>query len=246
VEFEILYYNSRLLRDAFEVLSRSMEELPLKIENGLRIREMNSGHTILADLHLPEEEFLEYSIGGDGEKVPYVNLEHLMKALNRHRDERIGLKTEGNRLLIRYPDTKRTFWVPIEWEKARELLEPKLCLQARLTLANPEELIAALKDIESNDFYDFAAVVLTAEEDRVEVSAENVERRYSKVFDREDATIVSSGRQRSCYSLNLLKSVLTTRLGPVSLEWASDSPLQVTYQVGRGGTLRFMLAPRAC
>ena len=240
MEFEVLYYNSRIFRDVFEVLSRSVDELSLRAENGLRVRELDPSHTILMDLHLPMDEFSEYSADGDGEKVPYVNLEHLMKALNRHRDERIGLKTEGNRLLVRYPDTKRTFWIPIEWEKASELLEPKLCLQARLTL-HPEELISALKDIESNDF---DTVTLTAEEDRVEVSAENEERRYSKVFDREDAAIACNGKQRSRYSLGLLKNILTTKLGPVVLEWASDFPLQVTYQVGRRGMLRFVLAPR--
>jgi len=247
MDFEILHYNSRLLRDALEVISRTTDELYLRVGvESLEVRQMDPTHTTLIELFLPNVEFLEYRLRGDGEELLLVNLEHLMKALNRCRGtERVGLKTEEKKLVVQYPDSKRAFWIPIERRKRDEPPQPKLDLGARLVLVDPGELIDILKDIESSDF---DVVGLKAEGDRVEITSAGdgtADVRYCKVFERDDSGVgltCNDGGQESYYKISALKNLLTTKLGSVTLEWGNRIPIRITYEVGRGA-LRFTLAP---
>jgi len=212
---------------------------------GLKLRALDPSRIAMVDLELPSIVFEEYEC--DQETRVGVDIEELNKILKRGRaDERIEFDVEGGRLRIKIiGKATRTFSLPLIDVVGEELGPLKVTFNVKAKLLS-DTLKDAMRDIEQIS----DSVKFNAEEDSFTLRASSDKGEVEIVFDRESGALIEYEVTESSvatYSTSYLSDMLkrASALSDVaSVEFSSNKPLALTFEIAGGGRLAYYLAPR--
>lgn len=211
----------------------------------LRLRALDPSRIAMVDLYLPREAFSTYEV--EGEVKLGINFDDLNKILRRAKTkDRVVLEAAGNRIRITISDAaERTFTIPLLDIAGEELPSPRVTFDVTARMLS-DTLRDTLKDAEMiSDTVRFEAekqaFKIVARSDRGEMEAK---------FSLEQGSLIEydvKNPSTSSYSLNYLNDIVgrAYRVSDViTIEFATNRPLSLTFDVAGGGTLRYYLAPR--
>lgn len=213
--------------------------------NGLRLRALDASRIAMVDFNLPAAAFEEFEC--EQEVKIGVNFDDLNKIVKRGRaDEKIMLEVVGGRLKITIVGkAERSFSLPIIDIAGEELSLPNVNFTVHAKMLS-DTLKDAIRDAELvSDSVSFDAkeeyLVLIAKSDKGEVEVK---------FTRESGSLIEYELEepaRASYSISYLSDMLkkASNLSDIaSLEYATNMPLALSFELAGGGKLTYYLAPR--
>lgn len=213
---------------------------------GLRLRALDPSRIAMVDLFMPREAFQVYEI--DEERVRLgVNFDDMNKILKRAKaSDRVIVEVEGARLRITLAGkAERTFSLPLIDIAGEELPVPKVTFDVTAKMVS-DTLRDALKDAEM--ISDSAKFVGEEKELRIEARSDKGE--LEARFSLENGSLLEyevKQPAQASYSLNYLEEIVSKayRVSDlVTVEFSTNKPLSLTFDIAGGGVLRYFLAPR--
>ncbi len=213
--------------------------------NGMRLRALDASRIAMVDFNLPATAFEEFEC--EEEVKIGVNFSDLNKVLKRGRaDEKVVFEVVGGRLRVTIVGkAERSFNLPIIDIAGEELPLPNVTFTARAKMLS-DTLKDAIRDAELvSDSVSFEAkeeyLVLLARSDKGEVEVK---------FTRDSGSLIEyeiDEPSKSTYSISYLSDMLkkAANLSDIaSLEFATNKPLSLSFEIAGGGRLTYYLAPR--
>ncbi len=212
---------------------------------GLKLRALDPSRIAMIDLELPSIIFEEYEC--DEETLVGVDLEELNKILRRGRaDERIGFEVTEGRLKVKIiGKASRTFSLPLIDIVGEELGPLKVTFNVKAKLLS-DTLNDAIKDAEQIS----DAVKFNANEDVFSLNASSDKGEVEVVFDKESGALIEyevTEPSTAIYSTGYLSDMLkkASALSDIAIvEFSSNKPLSLSFEIAGGGRLTYYLAPR--
>jgi len=216
-------------------------------EEGIRLRAMDPSHVAMVDFEWPKTVFEEYVC--DEPTKLCVNVAEMLKLLRRTGgDESIELVLESGSpklLMVLRSKYTRTFGMSTLEPSTEEVPTPKISfnVSARLTaslLRNALEDAAAVSD---HIIFDASSDKLTM---RAAGDVGNVVVEVEKGTD-ELLSLEAKENSRSTFSLNYLSEMVraASNLSDiVLLEFSTDMPVSLNFEMPSKGKLQYYLAPR--
>jgi len=213
---------------------------------GLRLRALDASRIAMVDLYMPREVFELYEIGEERVRIG-VNFDDLNKILKRAKaKDRILFQVEGGRLRVTLAGkAERTFSLPLIDVVGEELPLPKVTFDVAAKMVS-DTLRDALKDAEM--IGDTARFV--GEERELKIVAKSDKGELEAKFSLESGSLLEYEVKQpstSSYSLEYLEDIVgkAYRISDlVTLEFSTNKPLSLTFDIAGGGVLRYFLAPR--
>ncbi len=212
---------------------------------GLKLRALDPSRIAMVDLVVPREAFEDYQVE-DGEVKIGVNFDDLNKVVKRGKaDERIVFEVKEGRLRVRLlGKAERSFSLPLIDIVGEELPTPKVTFTVTAKMLS-DTLRDSLTDAELVSDYirfvgDEQGLTLQAKSDKGEVEAR---------FTLEAGSLLDyevSEPASALYNLGYLTDILkkAVRVSDiVTVEFATNKPLCLTFDITGGGTLKYYLAP---
>jgi len=214
---------------------------------GLRLRALDPSRIAMVDLYMPREALESYEISEERVRLG-VNFEDLVKVLKRAKaKDKVIFQVEGGRLKVTLAGTAdRTFSLPLIDVVGEELPLPKVTFDVMAKMVS-DTLRDALKDAETigSDSAQFVG-----EERELKVVAKSDKGELEARFSLESGSLLEYEVKQpsvSSYSLEKLEDIVgkAYRISDlVTLEFSTNKPLSLTFDIAGGGVLRYFLAPR--
>uniref|UniRef100_A0A7J3ZK86 DNA polymerase sliding clamp n=1 Tax=Fervidicoccus fontis TaxID=683846 RepID=A0A7J3ZK86_9CREN len=230
----------------FTGIAKVIKEGVLRAEvEGLRLKAMDPGHVIMIDLMFPADSFTEYTT--EGERLG-VNLAEFSKILRRAKSgDRLELATEeGNALeIVLHGRFLRKFREPLLDVEAEEIGEPKIPFKVDARMV-ADQLREAIRDIEP--LGDILGMYATSS--KLVFFNESELGRAAVEFSVEEGSLLSleveEEEQKAFYSLDYIASILPVaqKAEVVRVQFASEMPCKMTFELPQGAWLALYVAPR--
>jgi len=242
----ISYPDARSFQNLLDAIAKIADEVSMRITpGGVRIVALDPAHVALIDVSLPPDTFLEYDVP---EEVKVgVNLATALKVVKRGK--------KGNKLEIEVMDDKVRWSIEATTLKRYTLLnlevpepeipEASLEFNARLTMI-VDPLRNGLRDAEVvGDTVEFEAPDDTV----FIIRGVGAAKAETKIPSDSPAVIEYEVKEasKSRYDIGYLKNILslTKVADSVSLEFSTDMPLRLRFNLPAGGQVTYLLAPKA-
>ncbi len=237
----------KYLRGVFEAVGKIVNTAILKAsEDGMKLRAMNSEHTILVDMELEKSLFEDYEIEED-ESIG-IDISQLLKILKRaKKDDNITLETSKETIKITIDGTaERTFEFPALADvEEDEIKFPELNYEAEISIEDPSVLKEIMKDVEIVG----NAAVLKATKEEFIIQAQGNGYAFSSYKAAPSNISLNLDEEaeevKSAFSVELLKDVLRADkfIYNAKVHLGNDIPLKLEY-TGPGIKLTYLIAPR--
>ncbi len=217
-------------------------------EEGLKLRALDPSKVAMVDLSIPSVAFDEYEVPS-GEKVRIgVNFDDLNKVMKRSKsDDRVTFAIEGNRLnIILLGKAERRFSLPLIDIAGEELpsLNVKFDVMAKMMSDTLKDALTDAKLVSDT-------VELIGEPEVLRLLAKSDKGEVEAKFSQEAGSLLDytvENPSNSTYGLDYFLDILkkAARVSDiVTLEFSTNKPLALTFELTGGGQLKFFLAPRA-
>ncbi|WP_440060245.1 DNA polymerase sliding clamp [Thermogladius sp. 4427co] len=246
---KLRFSNASVWKYVITSISKIIEEGVFRVDqSGLRLRAFDATNTAFIDLHIPREAFVEFNV--EKEEKFGVNFEDFAKIskLAAKGDELLLELVEGGRLGVTFQGHgTRTFILPnIEVSPPEEVSEISLefPVKARIQPALFDDIMKELDvvgdvlTLESQP--DSSILALTASSDIAEARIE---------LSLEDGSLLEytvNSEAKASYGLEYLYEM--SRVAPVAeglvLEYGSNLPLKLLFELPQGGRIVFYVSPR--
>lgn len=245
IRFE--FQDARDWRYLMESLNAIVDEASFIMDSeALKLRALDPSRIAMVDLHVPREAFSTYDIGESQVKIG-VNFDDLNKVLRRAKTEdKIIFEIEGRRFrIILAGKAERSFSLPLIDVVGEELPTPRVTFDVIAKMLS-DTFRDSLKDAEMIS----DTVKFVGEENILKVIAKSDKGELEAKFSPESGSLIEyEVRQPSTasYSLNYLDDIVSKayRISEiVTVEFSSNKPLSLSFEIAGGGTLRYYLAPR--
>ncbi len=241
----LTFFDARVWKYVISGISKVVKETVVHInEEGFRIKTMDESKVVLIDFLVPSSSFEVFEV--EGERVFGINLEELARVMRRAtKDDKLSIEVgESSYSIIFEGHGKRKFTLPQLEVYEEELPEPELDLTAKLEITSDSyrELVKDLEPIADT-------VTFVAEPGTLRVEATS-DLGYAEVIITEDSGVLLdydvSEPVRASYGLEYLTYVSSVSqvADKVKLELGNDMPLKATFEIGEGGNLVYLVAPR--
>ncbi|HDO19934.1 MAG: proliferating cell nuclear antigen (pcna) [archaeon GB-1867-097] len=244
--FKMALSSAKLWRNIIEAASELIDEATFVAKSdGLHMRSMDPSHVAMIEVTLPSTFFDEYVC--DGEVKIGLNLDEFKKLLKRaSASDRLEMEiSERGRLTIRFAGKAlRTFKMPLMDIPLEELPSPSLDFNVYARLIS-DVLKDAIKDANViSDYVKFIAegdsLMLSASGDRGDVEVKLSEDMGSLV--ELEVKEASASTYSLSYLSDMMRAASTTDI--VSLQFSSDMPLKLEFELPAEGRITYYLAPR--
>lgn len=246
--FKARMVDARVWKNLITAIATLVDEASFNInEEGIRLRAMDPSHVAMVDFEWPKTVFEEYVC--DEPMKLCVNVAEMLKLLRRTGgEESIELALESGSpkltMVLRSKYT-RTFGMSTLEPSAEEVPTPKISFNAsaRLTtslLRNALEDAAAVSD---HIIFDASSEKLAM---RAAGDVGNVIIEVEKGTD-ELLSLETKENSRSTFSLNYLSEMVKAASNlsdVVLLEFSTDMPIRLNFEMPSKGKLQYYLAPR--
>lgn len=237
---------TKLLTDSIAIISELVNEVVLKIDKEkIELVAMDPANVAMVFFKLLSSAFVEYSV--DAEKEISVNLDAFKQVLRRAKPTDVltlELDEEKNRLKVTLKgDSTRTFNISLLDLRENKQKIPNLEFPLTITTGTSvfDEAIGDMEIIAES-------VMFAANKDSFIVEAES-NLHHAKVEiqnDKETSIETTADTVKSKYSIEYLKKMIRgSKLSPnVTIQFSTNYPLKVVYEVRDKLQLGFVLAPR--
>ena len=242
---KVTFANARVWRYMMNAIGKIVEEAACTFtKEGLRLRAMDPSHVTMIDLHIPVEAFDEYEVE-EGDTITFT-LDDVVKVLRRAtKHDALTLGWESGKLMITLSGRlERTFKIPMPSIEVAKLPEPKITFNVKARMLS-KNLRDSIKDVEP------VADIITLEAKENEFSiVGRSERGEAKVI-----LTVESGAlldlevkedSKASYSVDYVSDTLPVAqvADVVEVEFSTNMPCRIKYELPGGGSLAFIIAPR--
>ncbi|MFP3044749.1 MAG: proliferating cell nuclear antigen (pcna) [Thermocladium sp.] len=244
---KLVYPDAREWTSIVDAVAVLIEEATFTVaQDGLRLRALDPSRTSMVDLFIPKEAFEEYP-AIDGEEHIGMNFNDLKKVLKRSRkDDKVVMEVDGGKLKVKLiGKATRTITMPLLDIGVEQLPAPKAVFTVMAKLAS-DALDQAIRDVEIIA----DAVKLEGKEDGIYVKASSDKGDLEIKFEREGDVMFEYDLKESAastYSIDYLADI-TSKAASISdivtLEFATQKPIALTFEIPMGGKLAYYIAPR--
>ena len=246
--FKATMNDARLFRNLLGAISSLIEEADFNATpDGIKLRSMDPSHIAMVDFEWPKTAFDSYECSGNTKLR--LSVSNLLKLLKRTRsDESIEVVyDDANKKLNITLKNKivRKFITPTLEPSTEEVPTPKVPFNARvkITAATLRDIIDDVQAISDN-------VKLEVSSDKFVVRATGELSSALIEMDRgSDAILDIDVKEpaRATYNLNYLGEIIRAGSGAsevTSLEFSTNMPIKVEFEMPQQGRLLYYLAPR--
>jgi len=246
--FKAKISDAKLLRDMITAISTLVDEATFNITpEGIKLRAMDPSRVAMIDFEWPKTVFDEYA--ADAPTKMCINITELLKLLRRtSKDESVELTIDEKtgRLNVGIKGKyDRTFNMPTLEATEEEVPTPKITFNVRAK-ATTEGLNEAIQD-----------VLLVSDHVRIEMDNEKMTMRATgdlmgatvELKKGSDALLDLEAKEpsKATFSLSYLSEIIKTAAATsdvATLEFSTDMPIRIDFQLPKEGKLTFYLAPR--
>lgn len=241
------FSDARDWRYIMEGLEAIIEEASFIADReALRLRALDPSRIGMVDLYIPKDSFEIFEIDEDKVRIG-INFDDLNKILKRAKsDEKVLFSVEGGRVRITFTGkAERAFSLPLIDVVGEELPIPRVSFDVTAKMLS-DTLRDALKDAEMIS----DTVRFVAEEDVLKITARSDKGEVEAKFSEMGGSLLEYSVKQpsaSSYSLKYLNDIIgkAYRISEiVTVEFSSNKPLSLTFDIATGGTLKYFLAPR--
>ena len=239
--------DARDWRYLIESLETIIEEANFVADSeGLRLRALDPSRIAMVDLFLPRESFTTYEIDEEQMRIG-VNFEDFNKILKRAKaQDKVLCKVEGGRLRVTLAGkAERTFSLPLLDIVGEELPVPRVSFDVMAKMVSD-----TLRDAVKEAGLVSDSVKFIGEERELKVEARSDKGEWEAIFSLEKGSLIEyevKQPAQSSYSLTYLDDIIgkAYRISDlVTVEFSTNKPVCLTFDIAGGGTLKFFLAPR--
>ena len=242
---KLTFFDARVWKYVIAGISKVVKETLVHVnEEGFRIKTMDESKVVLIDFLVPASAFEEFEV--ESELKFGINMEDLAKIMRRAtKDDKLSIEVgESSYSIIFEGHGRRKFTLPQLEVYEEEIPEVGLELPARaeITSDSYRELVKDLEPIADTVTFYLEPGTL-----RVEATSDLG---YAEVLISEDSGVLLdyqvSESVKSSYGIEYLTYVSSVSqvADKVALEMGNEMPLRATFEIGEGGRLVYLLAPR--
>ena len=241
-EVKVTYPDAKEFSEIINAISALIEEASFTLaSDGLKLRALDPSRTAMVDLLIPREAFEEFPESLSEEVRIGVNFDDFKKLLRRiKKGDKIGMEVSEGKLRVRLiGKASRTMTLPLIDIGAEELPTPKVVYTV-LAKVSSDSLNEALKD---------ADVKFDAKDDGLYISASSDKGDVEVKFEKEGEVMFEYDLKEPAtakYSLDYLVDTVSKayRISDiVTVEFATQKPIALTFEIPMGGKLTYYIAP---
>ncbi|HIQ03202.1 MAG TPA: proliferating cell nuclear antigen (pcna) [Desulfurococcales archaeon] len=242
---KLTFYDARVWKYIIGSIKKIITEGVFVVnEEGLHMRTMDSSHIAMIDIYVPSTAFEEFEV--EGESSIGVNFDELSKIMRRAtKGEKLTLSVDEGKLSIIFTGKMvREFKLPMLDISSEKLPEPKVKFNvtARMQSSIFRDMIKDLEPIGE-------AVTFNAEENKLKVKASSERGIAEVILDVESGALLDLNIKEpsiATYSLDYLKDIsgVAQAVDIVVLNYSSNMPLKLDFEIPNGGRVTLYLAPR--
>ena len=242
---KLVFFDARVWRYVVSAISKIIEEGAFIVDNeGLRFKAMDPSHVVMIDYFIPSSAFEEFEV--EGEEAIGVNFEDITKIMRRAtKEDKLGLETEGSKLIISLIGKGvRKFILPQLSLTTESLPEPQIEFNVKVRILSDlfKDMVKDLEPIGD-------ILYLEASEEEFKAKATSDLGEAEVVIDRESGNIIDfevKEPSKASYSIDYFvdMSAATNAANTVSIEFSTDMPSKIEFELPQEGRLTFYVAPR--
>lgn len=246
--FKAVATDARLFKNLLVAVSALVDETDLNASpEGIRLRSMDPSHVAMVDFELPKTAFEEYSCG-EARKIRF-SISGLLKLLKRIRtDESLEIVYDDSSRklnLILKGKILRKFTMPTLEPSGEEVPTPKVTFNSRVKLT-----AESLRDIVEDTQAVSDSVKFETTSNKLIVSAASELSNAVIELEKGNEALLEmevSAPSKATYNLNYLAEI--TKAGAstsemVEVEFSTNMPIRLGFQMPQHGQLVYFLAPR--
>ncbi len=248
--FRAVYPSASKFKYIAQTLAKIVDEIPFYGEpDQLEVRVLSPDKTTMTILKMPSIAFDEYLC--DQEEFFVVSADEFNRIARRGtRNDAVVLELDRGAgvLKLTFKDQKtgveRTFHISLKERVVEKLPELSIDLSVSVRMLSDDyrNIVRDLKIIGEE-------AVFTYEDSKLFIKAMTQQKEYIGVFEQDNPlTYINSTVDKAVarYSVGLLEATLraATASKSVLIEFDSDKPLKVEFELPTGGTLTYWIAPR--
>jgi len=241
-----VFSDAREWRYIIESIAALIEEATFVVTpEGVKLRALDPSRVAMVDLELPSTAFEEYSC--EAETRVGVNFDDMKKILKRcKKDDKVEYEVAGGKLKIKIiGKATRSFVLPLIDIGAETLPTPRVAFTARVKLLS-DAVEEAIRDAEVIA----DTVKLEASEEMFAIKAMSDKGDLEVQFGRESGSLIEyevTEPAVASYSLEYMGDIVkkSAKIADlVTIEFATNKPVALTFEIPLGGRLVYYLAPR--
>jgi len=248
--FKAVYPTASKFKYVAQTLAKIVDEIPFYCEPDIfEARVLSPDKTTMTILKMPSIAFEEYMC--DQEEFFVVSADEFNRIARRgSRNDLVILELDKDNKVLKFmfkdkkTGVERIFYLELKERVAEKI--PELYLELGIS-------IRMLSDDYKNIIRDLKIVgeeaIFMYSNGRFEIKSTTQQKEYHGIFEQDNPLISISAtveKAVSRYSIGLLESTLKAAVASkdVLLEFDSDKPLKVEFELPGGGTLVYWIAPR--
>ncbi len=237
--------SAEILRDAIEAVSSLVDEVKFTIsENGMELKAVDPANVAMVSFRLDPKAF-EYFEATSGEiGVDLTRLIDVLSMADRGDNVTLELDEENHKLKIGVGSLSYTLSLIDPSAVRKEPRVPELDLPAHVTLPG-SQLRKGIKAAEKVS--DHVVLGVTDEpEDQFYMEARGDIDSLKLTMPSTELLGLKPGKARSLFSLEYLSDMSKSigKAQEVTLEMGLDYPLKISFKIGQGVDISYLLAPR--
>nr|KJR72100.1 MAG: DNA polymerase [Vulcanisaeta sp. AZ3] len=246
-EVRITYPDARELSVIIDAISALIEESSFTLaSDGLKLRALDPSRTAMVDLLVPREAFEEFPENLAEEVRIGVSFDDFKKLLRRIRKgDKLSMEVSEGKLKVKLVGrASRTMTLPLIDIGVEELPTPKVVYTV-LAKVSSDSLNEALRD--ADVIAD--SVKFDAKDDGLYISASSDKGDVEVKFEKEGEVMFEYDLKEPAtakYSLDYLMDTVSKAYkisDIVTIEFATQKPIALTFEIPMGGKLTYYIAP---
>ncbi|RLI33741.1 proliferating cell nuclear antigen (pcna) [Candidatus Bathyarchaeota archaeon] len=246
--FRIVVSDARAWRKLLDAISTLVEEATFDIKpEGVFLRAMDPSHVAMVDFEYQKDAFQEFECS-EATKI-CIGLGEMLKLLKRvgsGETLEMSLDPNENRLIMKLTGRyTRRFALPLLQPSVPELPTPKLAFDAHVKLDSDHLKDAILEVSNVSD-----QVRFIASQEKLSLIGESETGKVEIDFEKDNPSVYEfnvQGEVKALYGIGFLEDMVKAGSGSskiVSVDFSTDKPVKLDFELPLKGRLTYYLAPR--
>jgi len=248
--FKIVIADSRMWKNLMAAISTLVEEATFDITpEGISLRAMDPSHVAMVDFEYPKEAFQEYSCSEPSKPlcVDIADMVKLMRRVESGETLELSLDPDTNKLLMKLSGKyTRRFSIPqLQPSTTEKTPTPKLEFDANIKMD-----AGCLNDAVTDMAAVSEQVKFEANTDKLVMTGLSETGDIIVEFEKDNTSIVSFNVKRevkALYGVSILQDMVkagTASSNLATVEFSTDKPIRIDFELPLQGKLTYHLAPR--
>jgi proliferating cell nuclear antigen len=246
--FKVVIADSRMWKNFMAAISTLVEEATFDITPvGISLRAMDPSHVAMVDFEYPKEAFQEYSCSEPSKLcVDIADMVKLMRRVESGETLQLSMDPDANKLSIKLSGKyTRHFSIPQLQPSTTETPTPKIEFDANIKMD-----ASCLNDAISDMATVSEQVKFEANPEKLMMTGLSETGDVVVEFEKDNTSIVSynvKGEAKALYGVSFLQDMVkagTASSNLATIEFSTDKPIKIDFELPLQGKLTYYLAPR--